>query len=126
MSFRTPLGRARGLGSARTGTAHWMAQRISAVALIPLTLWFVVSVLSMVRANYFTVVKWLHAPTVAVLLVLLVGALYYHANLGLQIVIEDYVHDAGLKLSTIILTRFASIVVAVTGIFVVLRVALGG
>ena len=110
MSFRTPLGRARGLGSAKQGTGHWLAQRFTAVALIPLTLWFVISVMIYMRADYVTVLSWLHSPVVAVLLVLLVATLYYHAYLGLQTVIEDYVHDEWLKVSTLVLLDRKSVV----------------
>ena len=126
MSFRTPLGRARGLGSAKRGTGHWLAQRVTAVALIPLTLWFVASVLIHMHADYVTVLNWMHSPVVAVLLVLLVATLYYHAYLGLQTVIEDYVHDEWLKVSTLVLLKFICILLAVIGIFAVLRVAFGG
>ncbi|MGA9852348.1 MAG: succinate dehydrogenase, hydrophobic membrane anchor protein [Gammaproteobacteria bacterium] len=126
MNFRTPLGRARGLGSAKEGTRHWTAQRLSAIALIPLILWFVVSVLIYLRTDYVTVINWVHRPWVAVLLVLLVGTLYYHAYLGLRVVIEDYVHDEWLKLSVMVLLKFICILLAAAGIFVVLRVAFGG
>ncbi|MHB8404324.1 MAG: succinate dehydrogenase, hydrophobic membrane anchor protein [Gammaproteobacteria bacterium] len=126
MSFRTPLGRARGLGSAKRGTGHWLAQRITAVALIPLSLWFVISVMIYLRADYGTVLNWMHSPVVAVLLVLLVATLYYHAYLGLQTVIEDYVHDEWFKVSTLVVLKFICILLATAGIFAVLRVAFGG
>ena len=126
MSYRTPLARARGLGSAKGGTGHWVAQRITAVALVPLCLWFAVSVLRLIHADYVTVVNWMHSPWVAVLLVLLVAMVYWHACLGLQVVIEDYVHAEWLKLSSIVLIRFISVILAAAGIFVVLRVAFGG
>lgn len=126
MSFRAPLARARGLGSAKEGTSHWIMQRITAVALVPLCLWFVVSVLMLVHADYVSVVNWMHTPWVAVLLVLLVATVYWHACLGLQVVVEDYVHDEWLKLGVIMLIRFMSVILAAAGIFVVLRVAFGG
>ena len=126
MSFRTPLARARGLGSAKEGTGHWVTQRITAVALVPLCLWFVVSVLMLMHADYVTVVNWMHTPWVAVLLVLLVAMVYWHACLGLQVIIEDYVHDEWLKFGVIVLIRFVSVILAAAGIFVVLRVAFGG
>jgi len=126
MSYRTPLARARGLGSAKEGTSHWVAQRITAVALVPLCLWFVVSLLMLLHADYVSVVNWMHTPWVAVLLVLLVATVYWHACLGLQVVIEDYVHDEWLKLGSILLIRFISVILAAAGIFVVLRVAFGG
>ena len=126
MSFRTPLARARGLGSAKEGTGHWVVQRITAIALVPLCLWFVVTVLMLMHADYVTVVNWMHTPWVAVLLVLLVATVYWHACLGLQVVIEDYVHDEWLKLSAIVLIRFISVILTAAGIFVVLRVAFGG
>lgn len=126
MSFRTPLGRARGLGTARKGTGHWLAQRITAVALIPLSLWFVLSLMIYMRADYVTVSIWLRSPVVSVLLVLLVGTLYYHAYLGLQVVIEDYVHDEWLKVSALLLIKFICVLLAAAGIFAILRVAFGG
>ncbi|MGH8397073.1 MAG: succinate dehydrogenase, hydrophobic membrane anchor protein [Gammaproteobacteria bacterium] len=126
MSFRTPLARARGLGSAKEGTGHWLTQRITAVALIPLTLWFAASVLVYMHADYATVESWIHTPWTAVLLVLLVATVYWHACLGLQVVIEDYVHDEWLKMGVIVLIRFVSVILVVAGIFVVLRIAFGG
>ncbi|HVC38312.1 MAG TPA: succinate dehydrogenase, hydrophobic membrane anchor protein [Gammaproteobacteria bacterium] len=126
MSFRTPLGRARGLGSSRHGTSHWLAQRVTAIALIPLSLWFVISLLIHVRADYVTALIWLHSPVVSVLSMLLLATVFYHAYLGLQMVIEDYVHDEWLKLSALVLIKFICILLAAAGIFAVLRIAFGG
>lgn len=126
MSLRTPLAEARGLGSAKEGTGHWVAQRLTALALIPLTLWFVVSVLTLMHASYFTVVNWMHAPWNAILLVLTVLTVYWHAYLGLQVIVEDYVHREWLKLSVIVALRFIAVILAAIGIFAVLRVAFGG
>lgn len=125
MSYRTPLARARGLGSAKDGTAHWVVQRITAVALVPLSLWFVVSILMLMHQNYVTVVNWMHAPWNAILLVLLVLTAYWHAYLGLQVVVEDYVHVAWVKVSAIVLLRLLAVVLTAIGIFVVLRIAFG-
>ncbi|HKV96691.1 MAG TPA: succinate dehydrogenase, hydrophobic membrane anchor protein [Gammaproteobacteria bacterium] len=126
MSYRTPLARARGLGSAKDGTTHWVVQRITAVALVPLSLWFVVSILMLMHADYVAVVNWMHAPWNAILLVLLVLTMYWHAYLGLQVVVEDYVHVAWVKVSAIVLLRLLAVVLTAIGIFVVLRIAFGG
>ncbi|HKS93498.1 MAG TPA: succinate dehydrogenase, hydrophobic membrane anchor protein [Gammaproteobacteria bacterium] len=125
MSYRTPLARARGLGSAKDGTAHWVVQRITAVALVPLSLWFVVSILMLMHQDYVSVVNWMHAPWNAILLVLLVLTVYWHAYLGLQVVVEDYVHVAWVKVSAIVLLRLLAVVLTAIGIFVVLRIAFG-
>lgn len=126
MSFRSPLARARGLGSAKGGTAHWLAQRLSAVALIPLALWFVASVLWLLHADYVTAVTWVHTPWVAVLLAVLLVTVFYHAFLGLQVVIEDYVHSGWLKFAGIALVQFLCVLLAAVGIFAVLSLAFGG
>ena len=126
MSFRTPLGRARGLGSAKDGTAHWWAQRITAVALVPLGLWFAVSVLSLVGADHAAAKAWIGAPVNAVLLVVLIVAVFHHADLGLQVVVEDYIHSEGLKIASILVMKFAAVLLALAGIFAVLRISFGG
>ena len=126
MSFRTPLGRARGLGSAKDGTAHWWAQRVTAVVLVPLSLWFVVSVLSLIGAEHAAAKAWIGAPVNAVLLVVLIGAVFHHAQLGLQVVLEDYVHSEGLKIASILVMKGASLLLALAGIFAVLRISFGG
>ncbi|MGE5624815.1 MAG: succinate dehydrogenase, hydrophobic membrane anchor protein [Bacillota bacterium] len=125
MSFRTPLGQARGLGSAKQGTAHWWAQRVTAVALIPLSLWFAVCAVQLTHADYVVAVNWLHTPTVAVLLSLFLGTLFYHAYLGVQVVVEDYVHTEWLKIATLLAIKFAAVLLAAAGIFTALRIAFG-
>src|SRR5437763_3883690 len=90
--MRSPLGRAIGLGSAKEGVEHWWRQRVSALALVPLTLWFVIAVIGLVGADRQALVAWLHNPMSAVLMVLLLIATFYHTALGLQVVIEDYIH----------------------------------
>lgn len=126
MSIQSPLARARGLGSAKDGVGHWWAQRVSAVALVPLTLWFVFSVVSHAGADYAEVVAWIASPLVAVPLVLYLAVLFYHSQLGLRVVVEDYVHAEWLKFGTLIVLQFANIVLAVCAIFSVLKIALGG
>ena len=124
MSLRSPLGRVLGMGSAKDGTGHWWAQRVSAVALIPLTLWFLFSLLMLPDLDYLTVRTWLSLPISAVLSVLLLAVLTYHSYLGTTVVIEDYVHSAGMKLLSLLLLAIRSAVLACgAGIFAILRVA---
>jgi succinate dehydrogenase / fumarate reductase membrane anchor subunit len=124
--LRSPLGRAIGLGSAKEGVEHWWAQRVSAVALIPLGLWFAASLVALAGADRAAVLAWLHAPVQAILAILLLIAVFYHAALGLQVVIEDYVHAEWLKVSSLVAMRLVSFGLAVAGIFAVLRIAFGG
>lgn len=125
MSIRSPLARARGLGSAKDGVGHWWAQRVTAVALVPLTLWFVTSLAAHVGQDHTAVMAWLSSPVVAVALVLYLAALFYHSQLGLQVVVEDYVHSESLKLVTLLVLQFANIALAAAAIFAVLSIALG-
>ena len=120
MSLRSPLGRVRGLGSAKHGTNHWWAQRVTAVALVPLTLWFCAAVISLSGADRAAVAEWAGSPVVAGLLILLIGATFYHAYLGLQVVIEDYVHSEALKIGGLLLTKAAAVILGLTGILSVL------
>jgi succinate dehydrogenase / fumarate reductase membrane anchor subunit len=124
MSLRSPLGRVLGLGSAKDGTAHWWAQRVSAVALIPLTLWFVFSLLTLPAFDYDTVHTWLSVPISGFLAVLLVAVLAYHSYLGTIVIVEDYV-TAGMKVLTLLLLRFLYVLCAGAGIFAILRVVFG-
>jgi len=125
MSLRSPLGRVLGLGSAKDGTAHWWAQRVSAVALIPLTLWFLLTLLALPDLGYATVRTWLALPINGFLAVLLVAVLTYHAYLGTTVVIEDYVAAAGTRIVTLMLLRFLYVLAGGAAIFAILRVAFG-
>jgi succinate dehydrogenase / fumarate reductase, membrane anchor subunit len=124
--MRSPLGRAIGLGSAKEGVEHWWAQRVTALALVPLTLWFVVAVIELAGADRAAFVEWVRHPLPAVLLVLLLIATFYHSALGLQVVIEDYVENEALRFGLIIIMKLASIVLAVLGIFAVLKLSFTG
>ncbi len=125
MSLVTPLNRVLGLGSAKDGVEHWWAQRLSAVALALLGLWFVDAFVGLADLRYDTVVNWLQAPSASILMILTLLTVGYHSQLGVQTVIEDYVHAAGLKMVALILTTFLHIGVVVAGVFAVLKVALG-
>jgi succinate dehydrogenase / fumarate reductase membrane anchor subunit len=125
MSLQSPLGRVLGLGSAKDGTGHWWAQRVSAVALIPLTLWFMFSLLALPALDYATVRVWLSFPLSSFLALLLVVVLTYHSYLGTVEVIEDYVHSAGMKVLSLLLLRFVHVLVGGAGIFAIMRVAFG-
>jgi len=125
MSLRSPLGTVLGTGSAKDGTGHWWGQRVSAVALIPLTLWFFFSLLALPVLDYGTVRAWLAAPINGFLSVLLVAVLTYHSDLGTTVVIEDYVHGNGMKLFWLLLLRFLYVLFGGASIFAILRVAFG-
>jgi succinate dehydrogenase / fumarate reductase, membrane anchor subunit len=124
--MRSPLGRAIGLGSAKEGADHWWAQRLSAVALVILGLWFVASVIALAGADRAAVVAWLHNPLAAILTLLLIGAVFYHVALGVQVVIEDYVHNDLVKIPSLVAMRLCCFALAVAGFFAVLRIAFGG
>ncbi len=126
MSLRSHLARVRGLGSAKSGTAHRWSQRLTALALVPLTIWFVASLIGMAGADYYTARAWIGSPMVAGLLILLIVATFYHAYLGLQVVIEDYVHDEGLKIAGLLLVKAAALVLALTGVLAVLTILFKG
>ena len=125
MSLRTPLGRVLGMGSAHDGIGHWWAQRVSAVALIPLTLWFLISLLMLPSLDYSTVKTWLSFPLSGFLGVLLVASLSYHSYLGTAVVVEDYLHAAGMKLLVLLSLRFLYVLAGGAGIFAILRIAFG-
>lgn len=126
MSLRTPLAHVRGLGSAKAGTHHWWMQRLTAVALVPLSLWFVAFIVALATAGHGTVVEWIRSPVVTVLLLLFIVAVFHHAQLGLQVIIEDYVHGEWFKVTSLIIMKFAAVALAFASIVAVLRVAFGG
>jgi succinate dehydrogenase / fumarate reductase membrane anchor subunit len=123
--LRSPVGRAIGLGSAKEGVEHWWLQRVTAVALVPLTLWFVIAVVRLSSADIDTVRDWVGRPLPAILLVLLLIATFWHASLGVQVVIEDYVHTDLAKLGLLIVVRLACFALAVAGVIAVLGMAFG-
>jgi succinate dehydrogenase / fumarate reductase, membrane anchor subunit len=124
--MRTPLGRAIGLGSAKEGVSHWWAQRVAAVALVPLTLWFAGALIAHLGASRAALLRWLHHPGPAILMLLLLGTMFHHMALGLQVVIEDYVEPRWIRLAAVVLMKFIVYAVAVAGVFAVLRIAFGG
>ena len=124
--LRTPLSRARGLGSAKEGVHHFWAQRITAVALIPLVAWFAISLIMMSGADYAVVRAWIGSPAVMVLLTLTIVIGLHHAQLGMQVVIEDYVHNDGMKLALIVLMRFIAVFFGLAAIVAILRIGFGG
>jgi succinate dehydrogenase / fumarate reductase membrane anchor subunit len=124
--LRTPLSRARGLGSAKEGVHHFWAQRITAVALIPLVAWFAISLIMMSGADYAVVRAWIGSPVVMVLLTLTIVIGLHHGQLGMQEVVEDYVHGEGLKLALIVLLRFIAVFFGLAAIVAILRIGFGG
>jgi succinate dehydrogenase / fumarate reductase membrane anchor subunit len=126
MQFRSPLGKVRGLGSAKDGTHHWWMQRLTAIALVPLVIWFVISVITLIGKDHAAFKAWVGNPISATLLVILIAATFHHAQLGMQVVFEDYVHSEGLKLAAILVTKGLALVLAGIGIVSVLRIAFGG
>ena len=124
--LRTPLARARGLGSAREGVHHWWAQRLTAIALIPLVVWFAISLVMMSGADYGAVRAWIGSPVVMVLLILTIAVGLHHAQLGIQVVIEDYVHSDGWKLALIVAVRFLAVFFGLAAIVAILSIGFGG
>ena len=122
--MRSPLGRARGLGSARAGATHWWMQRLTSLALAPLTLWFLCAMIRMLGASRDDVVFWMSGPLPIVLMIALVIATFHHLQAGLQVVIEDYVHDDRLRIGSILLVKGLSLLLALACIISVLRLGL--
>ena len=123
--MRSPLGRVVGLGSAKDGVEHWWFQRLTAVALVPLTTWFVASIIAHTTSDYERFIAWLSTPLTTTCMTLLLIAMFYHTALGLQVVIEDYVHSAA-KIPLLVATRLGCSALAVAGIMANLRIAFVG
>ena len=127
MELRSPLGRVRGLGPAKEGgTAHWWAQRMTAIALVPLTVWFVISAISMVGADYAEFRAWAGAYGNPVLLIMLTVAVYHHGQLGMQVIIEDYIHHEAARFTALILVKLGAVFLAIYTIFSVAKLTFGG
>ncbi|PIE83031.1 MAG: succinate dehydrogenase, hydrophobic membrane anchor protein [Candidatus Contendobacter odensis] len=124
MSIRTPLAHARGLGTAKDGTHHWWMQRVTSIALIPLVLWFAVSMLMYSQASYDVAQHWLASPVNAGLMVMLLVVMFYHAHLGMQVIYEDYVQPEWLKYTLLLVTQFVLFLLGAIAIIAVLKVAL--
>ncbi|MFN7613075.1 MAG: succinate dehydrogenase, hydrophobic membrane anchor protein [Alphaproteobacteria bacterium] len=120
--LNTPLARARGLGSAKDGLHHWWLQRLSAIILIPLSIWLMVAVMGgLMDANRVEVSAWLEHPLVAIAMLGLLGAGLLHARLGVQTVLEDYIHHEALKMALVVMNTLLFLTVAVCGIFAVIK-----
>lgn len=124
--LRSPLARARGLGSAKQGLHHWWAQRLTAVALVPLVVWFAISLVMLSGADYAAARAWIGSPFVMVLLILTIGVGLHHAQLGMQVVIEDYVHGDGWKLALIVIVKFIAALFGLAAVVAILRIGFGG
>ena len=122
--MRSPLGRARGLGAARAGASHWWAQRLTAIALVPLTLWFLCGMIRMIGATRDDVVFWMAGPLPIVLMIVLVIATFHHLQLGLQVVIEDYVHNDAVRIGSTLLVKAVAALLALACVIAVLRLGL--
>lgn len=126
MSLRTPLGRVLGRGAAKEGVHHWWLQRLTSIALVPLSIGFVVSLLALPALDYATLIAWIRQGGTALGLILFVLVAARHSQLGLRVVIEDYVHTAGLKTLALVLVDFAHVVGAVAAVLAVVKIASGG
>jgi len=125
-SIRTPLGRVRGLGSAKDGTEHWWLQRVTAIALVPLTIWFVLSLMGHLGQDRAQLSQWLRSPSTATPMALFLIAGFWHLKLGLQVVIEDYVHHEGWKIASLVLMNLLVVAFAVAALGSIFFLAMGG
>jgi succinate dehydrogenase / fumarate reductase, membrane anchor subunit len=125
MGTGTQLGRVRGLGTAKSGTGHWWQQRVTAISNLVLMTWFIVSLIRLPDLQYPTVVAWLQQPIAAIPLLLLIASVFYHFRLGVQVMLEDYIHHEGNKVLAMLLLNFYVVALAFTAVFSVLKIAFG-
>jgi|HubBroStandDraft_4_1064222.scaffolds.fasta_scaffold261397_2 succinate dehydrogenase / fumarate reductase membrane anchor subunit len=123
--MRSPLGRVLGLGSAKEGVEHWWMQRLTAIVMVPLAIWFAIAAIGLIGADRAAMIAWMHNPMAAMLMILAIIAMFYHLALGLQVVIEDYIHSEGWKLGAIIVVRVWCFLLVLRGVLAVLKLALG-
>lgn len=126
MEMRSPLARVRGLGSSNDGIHHWWVQRLTGIALIPLVLWFVFYAFALASADLATVKAWVGAHYNPVLLILLIICMFHHGQLGLQVVIEDYIHKESVKVTSLLLVKGGALLLGACSAFAVLRLTFGG
>lgn len=124
--IKTPLARARGLGAAHDGVGHWFNQRITAIANIPLGLWFAYSIVDLAGSDYYTFTSWLAQPVNAILMILFLISAFYHAALGTQVIAEDYIHNEGLKVVKLISLKLFFFAACVACVFSVLKISFAG
>jgi len=125
MSIRTPLGRVRGLGSAKSGTEHFWHQRLTALANVPLTIFFIIILVALLGRSHATAIQTLGSPLVAIVMLLFIGSVTYHMKIGMQVVIEDYVHDETWKFAALIANTFFAIVIAAAAAYAILKLSSG-
>ena len=125
MSMENPLARVRGLGSAKEGTHHFWWQRVTAIAIVPLTIWIMLALIGAVGADYESAHAFVSSPLVSVLMIALIIVMFHHAQLGMQIVIEDYLHVEWMKLTALLLVKFLCIVLGLLSALAVVRIAVG-
>ena len=121
--MRSGLGRARGLGSAKSGTAHWWAERVTSIALVPLTLWFILVMFRLVAAPRIAVIAWAGHPLNATLMIALVLITFHHTQLGLQVVMEDYIHSEKARLGSILAMKGLVALLAIASTVAILKLA---
>ena len=125
-NYRTPLRRARGLGSAKHGVGHWLSERITSLALVPLVLWAVFGAITLAGADYYGAVAWISQPLNAVLMVLLTAISFLHMHSGMRVIVEDYIHTTFSKSALLLLNLFVCGLAGSLAVFSILKVALGG